>query len=564
MSAPVIDERSRVDAASSAAASSAAAWSAAAWSDADDEVLAGDLTAVLAYVTPAGGTVLTPVSPVGLRDRSAGTVTFTTSLGFGRKLERIRANPKVALAYHAREHGFASGARFVLVQGLARFDEHPDRSLLEAVVRPASVPFLGEPKTGPFWDRWLSAYYADRVLVTVEVERVISWDNLACDGEASVTGAAVPGTDPPPQRPPRGGVAPRVDAARAGRRLRRLPHTLIGYVGADGFPVVAPVDLPGPASAGINVRGARLAGGAPAGLPGGRRAGLLGHRYGPQLVGIEVRQYTGWLEGGVFAPHTERGFRAPPNKTLMMLANGWMARRGGAAGAARDGGGGAGGAGAVGAGAVGAGAVGAGAGAVGAGAPGAVKPHRSFDPVLVGRLEGRAWATYYRREWLPLLRAAIGLTRHTFGLPWPATLRGAWLVLRANQLWAPVPDNDPDGARATMERFYRMLAQRYGEPRDPATAARLEVDWWRVHRHHQRDAPDSSEEPLIEALVALYAYVYSADPASVRTAAEERALAMRHSDRWVDEGCKLDSPLLGEIRAALVRSYASLLAAVHR
>jgi hypothetical protein len=39
---------------------------------------------------------------------------------------------------------------------------------------------------------------------------------------------------------------------------------------------------------------------------------------------------------------------------------------------------------------------------------------------------------------------------------------------------------------------------------------------------------------------------------------------MRHSDRWVEEGCHMNSPLVPEERAALVRSYAALLAAVHR
>ncbi len=71
---------------------------------------------------------------------------------------------------------------------------------------------------------------------------------------------------------------------------------------------------------------------------------------------------------------------------------------------------------------------------------GRVAAHRSFDPRRVGSLECDAWVTYYRREWVAFLRAAISLTRHTFGLPWPATLWGAWLVLRANQLWAPFPD----------------------------------------------------------------------------------------------------------------------------
>jgi hypothetical protein len=170
---------------------------------------------------------------------------------------------------------------------------------------------------------------------------------------------------------------------------------------------------------------------------------------------------------------------------------------------------------------------------------------------------------YYRRQWLPFLRAAVGLTRHTFGLPWPQTLWGAWLVLRANQLWAPNPDNDPEGARECMERFYAMLARRYDEQIEPRRAAELEVQWWRVHRNHQHEQ-GLDEDSLIDALTALYAYVYSAPEAAVRVAARERALAMRFSDRWVKEGCARESSLITEERAALVRSYAGLLAAVHR
>lgn len=193
----------------------------------------------------------------------------------------------------------------------------------------------------------------------------------------------------------------------------------------------------------------------------------------------------------------------------------------------------------------------------------AVAPHRNFDPRRVGTLETTAWVTYYRREWPGFLRAAIGLTRYTFGLPWPQTLYGAWLVLRANQLWAPFPDNDPDGARRCMRRFYAMVCRRYGEHIDPGRAAVLEVEWWRVHRNHQHEE-GLSEQSLIDALAALYAYVYSVPEDAVRTAARERALAMRSSDEWVRTGCDRDSPLIAQERAALVRSYAGLLSAVHR
>src|SRR5207248_1238610 len=120
------------------------------WPDTADEIITGDLTAALAYATPAGGAVVTAVAPIGLRDRDAGTVGFTTSLGFGRKLDRIKEDPRVSLAYHAREHGFASGPSFVLVQGTASYVADPDRRLLEEVVRPASTRFMGPPQTGPF------------------------------------------------------------------------------------------------------------------------------------------------------------------------------------------------------------------------------------------------------------------------------------------------------------------------------------------------------------------------------------------------------------------------------
>ena len=115
-----------------------------------------------------------------------------------------------------------------------------------------------------------------------------------------------------------------------------------------------------------------------------------------------------------------------------------------------------------------------------------------------------------------------------------------------------------------MERFYRLVARRHSERLDPAWAAELEVEWWRVHRGHQHEGSSEDRDSLVAALAALYAYVYGVPESEVAVAAEQRALAMDHSDRWVKEGCDLDSPLVAEERAALIRSYAGLLAAVHQ
>src|SRR2546423_600697 len=295
------------------------------WSDAIDEVIGGDLTAALSYVTPAGGAVVTAVAPIGLRDRSAGTVSFTTSLGFGRKLERIEKDPRIALAYHAREHGQSSSSRYVLVQGSATVIKEPDREYLDFIGRQAT-PYLGEPRRGLFWDRWLSAYYSDRVPVHVAVHRVVSWQDLRCGGEPEVHGAPLP--DPPePQKPPAKGTGPRVDCVRAGRALSKLPHQLVAFRGGDGHPLVVPVRVGASDGGGVELDAA------PGLLPeGGRRAGILAHDYRAKLIGLAARQHTGWLQvesdRTLYAPHTSSAFRAPANKTLLLLGNGILARRG--------------------------------------------------------------------------------------------------------------------------------------------------------------------------------------------------------------------------------------------
>jgi hypothetical protein len=189
---------------------------------------------------------------------------------------------------------------------------------------------------------------------------------------------------------------------------------------------------------------------------------------------------------------------------------------------------------------------------------------RNFDPRAVGRLECRAWETYYRRKWAACLVAFVALVRAAFRMSWPRTLLGAWLVLRANMKWAQRPVNDPDAARALMTRFYRLVRASEGSTLDAAHAARLEVEWWRLHRANQHGAGPDVRAALVAALRDLYAYSYETDPDLVRPAAELRVEAMDLSDRWVGDGCDPEDPNLARERVLLVRSYAALLAAVHR
>jgi hypothetical protein len=188
-------------------------------------------------------------------------------------------------------------------------------------------------------------------------------------------------------------------------------------------------------------------------------------------------------------------------------------------------------------------------------------PIRSFDPVRLGTLERDAWAAYYQRRWRPFLVAAVGLVRVGFGMAWPQSVRGAWLVLRANQAWAPYPANDLAAAQELMRRFYALVARYHRLDLDPAEAARREVRWWRVHRDLQHRRTTGSAvvpEDLVDALAQLYAYVYGADAAGVLAAARDRAAAMHLSDAWVAAGCDPDDPRLAEEATLLVRSYTAL------
>lgn len=188
---------------------------------------------------------------------------------------------------------------------------------------------------------------------------------------------------------------------------------------------------------------------------------------------------------------------------------------------------------------------------------------RTFDPVVVGRAECAVWVAYYQRRWAAFLRGALTMVRAGFALSWPRTLQGAWYVMRANQAWAPVPDNDPAAARAFMRRFYAMVARTHGEPLDPTTASELEVEWWRVHRALQRDegSPETLDH-LVAALARLYAYVYRVPEDAVTPAARLRAEAMVTSDVWVRDGCRPADPALAREEEQLVGSYDALRAAV--
>ena len=267
--------------------------------------------------------MLNSITPLGMRDRAAGTVTFTTSLGFGRRLERIAADPRIAVAYHTRRHGHTDRPGLVLVQGVASVRAISDAGREDLAAQAAQ--HIGQVVSRRFWDWWLTVYYVDRVLVDVAVRRILSWPTGSVRDDVLVVGEPLP-DDRPLRRPrharrqqpgslrPRsGGRRPsrtccsascRVTACRRSSRSRSHRPTTPVWCSGDGMHL-----LP----------------------PGGRCADFLAHDFRPKLIGLSTATYTGWLEvdgPARWTPHTRHGFVAPPNKTLLLLGNGAAARWG--------------------------------------------------------------------------------------------------------------------------------------------------------------------------------------------------------------------------------------------
>ena len=132
-------------------------------------------------------------------------------------------------------------------------------------------------------------------------------------------------------------------------------------------------------------------------------------------------------------------------------------------------------------------------------------------------------------------------------------------MARAQIAFAPFPENNLPLAEQFIIRFYRFVRDAHGEDFDVCHAAKLELNWWVVHR---RLFANSDNKELVSALSCLYAEAYGVDPDAVLPAAQERAHGMLCSDLWVNAGKPKNSLLLVEEEEALYHSYVLLKQAI--
>jgi hypothetical protein len=183
---------------------------------------------------------------------------------------------------------------------------------------------------------------------------------------------------------------------------------------------------------------------------------------------------------------------------------------------------------------------------------------RQFDAHAVGRLETEMWRSYYDHRRLRLFGEVAELLRTQYHQPFWRSNVGAWHAARAAVVFQRGHNRrDYELALPDLEAFYRLIRAGSDMPFDVHKAARLELEWWIVHRERGLAHPDELER----ALAALQAEIYREPAALFAAHAKARADAMLLRDARSKSGGVSEADW-ARISKLLDQSWTSLRTAV--
>lgn len=130
---------------------------------------------------------------------------------------------------------------------------------------------------------------------------------------------------------------------------------------------------------------------------------------------------------------------------------------------------------------------------------------RRFDGHEVGRLETAMWRAYYEHQRVDLFRELAQLLREQYHLPYWQSNVAAYHAARAAVVFQR--GHGRSGymlALPDLESFYSSIRRHSTTPFDVDNAARLELEWWIVHRERAHHAPADLELALARLQSAIY------------------------------------------------------------
>ena len=158
---------------------------------------------------------------------------------------------------------------------------------------------------------------------------------------------------------------------------------------------------------------------------------------------------------------------------------------------------------------------------------------RDFDPDEVARLETAMWRSYYGRQRVRLFTQMSELLRTQYRLPLWRSNAVAYQAARAAFVFKDGHSRaDYERALPNLSSFYRSIREVSDTGFDPERAARLELEWWIVHRQRAQHAPGD----LDRALADLASEIYHVPSDRLMEHARLRAEAMNIRDRQAEQG----------------------------
>ena len=183
---------------------------------------------------------------------------------------------------------------------------------------------------------------------------------------------------------------------------------------------------------------------------------------------------------------------------------------------------------------------------------------REFDPDEVARLETAMWRSYYEKQRLRLFRQLSELLRTQYNMPLVRSNQVAYYAADAAFVFKKGKQRaDYEKALPELVKFYEAVRKISDIPFDVERVARLELEWWIIHRQRASHQPGDLER----ALAALQAEIYHVPVERLLEHGRLRAEAMTIRDTRAEAGGVTEADW-ARIDELLHQSYRSLAAAV--
>jgi hypothetical protein len=185
---------------------------------------------------------------------------------------------------------------------------------------------------------------------------------------------------------------------------------------------------------------------------------------------------------------------------------------------------------------------------------------REFDADEVARLDTAMWRSYYSRQRARLYGQLTELLRTQYRLPFWRSNAVAYRAAKAAFVFKDGHSRaDYERALPDLVSFYDSIRSVSDTDFDPERAAKLELEWWIVHRERKQHAPGDLER----ALASLAAELYRVPAERLAEHARLRAEAMEIRDTKAEQG-GVDEEDWKRIDELLHQSWRSLHAAINR